>query len=78
MTTNTAHEPSKCLACGILTDAPYCPDCTASGQADYDRADRAGDDATARSMDPVTTYGGTHTCTTHPTMTCGACARRNH
>lgn len=49
---DTAHEPTKCLACGILTDATYCADCTASGQAAYDRADRAGDDATARSMEP--------------------------
>lgn len=52
MTTMSAHsEPTKCLACGIMLDdvASYCADCVASGQAEYDCADRSGDPA-ARTM----------------------------
>lgn len=73
----------KCPGCGCatfdlkLTRRGYCSDCEYSGQAAYDIADRRGDYVTARSMEPRTGWIGTHTCETHPTMTCGACARRN-
>lgn len=50
----TLYGGHKCAACGIVVgpdDADYCADCEASGQAEYDRRDRAGD-VSARGMEP--------------------------
>ena len=47
-----AHCGMDVVTSGVPSGCVYCADCTASGAADYDRADRAGEVATSRAMNP--------------------------